>query len=93
MNYNLKIIMRRIPEFNQLRKTNPRYSAALSSYSYRTVEHFIHDYETNGLKGKKVYDELIKQIAPEMLETESKNKDAKVVVKPLNQKYQLQRLM
>ena len=70
MKYGLATVMRKIPEFNQLKKTNPRYSAALKPYDYKTVKEFIYDYENKGLKGKKVYDELIKLIVPEKLKTE-----------------------
>ena len=53
MKYGLATVMKKIPEFNQLKKTNPRYSAALKPYNYKTVEEFIYDYENKGLKGKK----------------------------------------
>ena len=38
MKYGFATVMRKIPEFNQLKKTNPRYSAALKPYNYKTVE-------------------------------------------------------
>ena len=45
MKYGLATVMRMIPEFIQLKKTNQRYSAALKSFNCKTVEDFIQDYE------------------------------------------------
>lgn len=94
MKYGLATVMRKIPEFNQLKKTNPRYSAALKPYDYKTVEEFIYDYENKGLKGKKVYDELIKLIVPEKLNAEPVVPVDRVKVKPsMPERYSMEDLL
>ena len=94
MKYGLATIMRKIPEFNQLKKTNPRYSAALKPYNYRTVEEFIQDYEGKRLKGKKVYDELFKLLSAEKLETEPLGPAVRVKVKPsMPERYSMEDLL
>lgn len=63
--YDLSTILCSIKEFNQLRRESQRYSSSLSRYTHFTVAQFILEYNTNGLKGKPVYDKLMKIIAPE----------------------------
>ena len=65
--YDHSTILSTIKEFNQLRRESQRYSSSLSRYTYYTVAQFILEYNTNGLKGKAVYDKLMKIIAPEEL--------------------------
>ena len=76
--YDKSLILSTIKEYNQLRRVNPRYSAALLPYQNKTVAQFIYEYYTNGLKGKTVYDEMMAAIAPEELLPESLKKKATI---------------
>lgn len=78
--YDHSTILSSIKEFNQLRRESQRFSSSLSRYTHFTVDQFILEYNTNGLKGKAVYDKLIKIIAPEELLPKEKIKVAPKVI-------------
>lgn len=65
--YDKSLKLSTINEYNQLRRVNPRFSAALSRYHDKTIAQFIYEYNSKGLKGKAVYDQLMVAIAPEDL--------------------------
>ena len=69
--YDKTTVLSTIKEYNELRRVSPRYSASLLRYKHFTVAKFILEYNTNGLKGKEVYDKLIAAIAPEELTYEA----------------------
>lgn len=71
-------VLKNIPEFIQLKKTKPSYYRPLCSYNNKTIEDFVYDYMNKSLKGREVYDELMKLIAPELLKSESRNPEVKV---------------
>ena len=62
--YDISTILKNIKEYNQLRSVNKRYSASLFRYRFHTIGQFIYEYNTNGLRGKPVYDKLMIAVAP-----------------------------
>lgn len=78
--YDYSTILSSVKEFNQLRRVSQRYSSSLSKYTHFTIAQFIIEYNTNGLKGKAVYDKLMAAIAPEDFLPEKKQDIKKEVI-------------
>lgn len=94
MKYELRTVLRKIPEFKRLKETKQSYRGPLRQYDYKTVEEFIYDYKNKGLRGKAVYDELIKSIAPEEYKGEQKGPEVKIKVKPIQpERYSMEELL
>jgi len=94
MNYDSQTLLKRVPEFQQLKRTKVKYSGPLSKYNNITIDEFIKDYKNKGLKGKEVYDELIKLIAPEEYESEQKGPEVKIKVNPVQpERYSIEDLL
>ena len=64
------MLLKNHPEFLRL-KSIKKYAAALGRYSKYTIDEFIYAYNNKGLKGKEVYDSLMKVIAPDMISDDS----------------------
>ena len=58
------------PEFLKL-KSIKKYAAALARYSKYTIDEFINEYNNKGLKGKEVYDSLMKVISQNLINDDS----------------------
>ena len=76
---NLQLKLKDFPDFLILKKEK-NYAGPLTRYSNCTLAKFIVEYNSNGLKGKKVYDMLMEKLAPEYLE----KKTEEPVRPPLN---------
>ena len=67
VNPNLDTMLKDFPAFIKLRQEE-KNPAPLRQYAQRTLAQFIYDYQNNGLQGKKIYDKLMRKLAPEYFE-------------------------
>ena len=81
------------PDYNAMLKDYPafirlkreaRNPAPLGQYAQCTLAQFIYDYNNKGLKGKKIFDNLMMELAPEYVEDTSEGTIDKHVEEPLN---------
>ena len=64
------MLLKDYPEFLKL-KNIKKYAAALGRYSKYTIDEFINEYNNKGLKGKDVYDSLMKDISQNLINDDS----------------------
>lgn len=77
---NYDTLLKYIPAFNELKKIK-KFTGPLSRYSKYTLGKFIAEYNhTSGMKGKEVYDKLMEELAPDMMDKEPVEPDRE----PLN---------
>ena len=94
MKYDSQTVLRKIPEFIQLKNSKKKYSGPLAHYNDKTIEEFINDYKNKELKGKEVYDAFILLIAPEEYKGERKGPEIKIKVLPAKpERYSIEDLM
>lgn len=82
MKYGLQTVLRTIPEFQQLKKSKKGYAGPLGFFNNKTVGEFLDSYEKRGQKGRAVYDDLYRILAPEKIEEEKHEPIVRIKVAP-----------